>query len=774
MNMNETTERWSWLSPARFAMLLALLVFAAHVDVALGLRSFVARDFGGYTLPLAQYHRETFWKGEWPLWNPFSRCGMPFLAQWNTVTCYPLSLIYLLLPMPWSVNFFCLLHQFWAGLGMYFLARRWTGNSLAAAVAGVGFAFNGITVSALNWTSIMAGLGWMPWVIWFAERTRNEGGRVLLLAAGVGAMQMLSGAAEVILLTWVALGTLWLNQTAVEKGGWKISLGRIALVLLLIAALSAIQLVPFLDLLQHSHRTVASGAGDKWWLAPWGVANLLVPMFRVSELTCGLVLPANQSWLPSYYPGIGMLAFCLWGTLTRRNWRARWLTGLLLFGLWLALGNSGGLLKILRVLFPPLNLIRYPVKYMILVGFAAPLLAALALKSWLEAPKESIKPLRVSGGLIVVLLSLATMGIISWSLLWPTTADEATKTWHSGLSRSVFLVAVTLLTLFIHRQPGWLSNRLERFAAAKGIGANLQQLIGIGLLVLLWLDALTHAPSPNPTTSSSVFATPGPATMRMEQTPVLGQGRTMVALEVLDGLSKKTVKDVGTTYLIQRMGLYGNCNLLEDIPIVEGFFPLMLEREQQLYPCLLDRAGNPRNQWADFLGVKQVMLSEQTPVWRARTTAHPLITSGHKPIFTDGTNALSLIASDEFNPERMVALPTAAQENVNADGLQRAEISDERFGRDRVEFVAEAKAPSLVVIAQSHYHWWRAEVDSLSVPLWPANHQFQCLQVAAGRHRVKLAYRDRGFQLGGFISVVAFCGCVAGLYRLKPAKKCAP
>jgi hypothetical protein len=67
-----------------------------------------------------------------PLWNPLNNCGMPFLAQWNTLSLYPLSLIYLLLPMPWSLGIFCLAHLFLAGMGMYYLAFRWTGHRLAA------------------------------------------------------------------------------------------------------------------------------------------------------------------------------------------------------------------------------------------------------------------------------------------------------------------------------------------------------------------------------------------------------------------------------------------------------------------------------------------------------------------------------------------------------------------------------------------------------------------------------------------------------------------
>ena len=56
--------------------------------------------------------RESFWRGEMPLWNPYNNCGLPFLAQWNTLALYPGSLFYLLLPLSWALGVFCLLHLF--------------------------------------------------------------------------------------------------------------------------------------------------------------------------------------------------------------------------------------------------------------------------------------------------------------------------------------------------------------------------------------------------------------------------------------------------------------------------------------------------------------------------------------------------------------------------------------------------------------------------------------------------------------------------------------
>jgi len=121
-------------TPLRFGVLLALLVFATYPQVILGLETFVARDYGFFAYPLAHFQQECFWRGEIPFWNPYNNCGVPFLAQWNTMPLYPPTLLYLTLPLGWSLACFSLLHVWFAGLGMYFLARRWTGgNNFAAA-----------------------------------------------------------------------------------------------------------------------------------------------------------------------------------------------------------------------------------------------------------------------------------------------------------------------------------------------------------------------------------------------------------------------------------------------------------------------------------------------------------------------------------------------------------------------------------------------------------------------------------------------------------------
>jgi hypothetical protein len=280
-------------------LLLSLLLLTAYPDVLLFGETFVFRDFGIFGYPLAAYHRESFWQGEIPLWNPLNGCGIPFLAQWNTMVLYPGSLIYLLLPLPWSLNLFCLAHLFLAGMGMYFLAHRWSENRLAASFAGIVFASNGLLLNSLMWPNNIAAFGWMPWVVWAVERAWQKGGRPMLVAAIIGALQMLAGAPEIILFTWLMILAVWTVNLLEGEACRLRQLGRLAGVLALISALAAAQLLPFLDLLLHSDRNAGFGPGS-WSMPVWGWLNLFVPLFRCYQSPPGVFFNYDQDWTSSY------------------------------------------------------------------------------------------------------------------------------------------------------------------------------------------------------------------------------------------------------------------------------------------------------------------------------------------------------------------------------------------------------------------------------------------------------------------------------------------
>jgi uncharacterized membrane protein YfhO len=73
----------------------------------------------------------------------------------------------------------------------------------------------------------------------------------------------------------------------------------------------------------------------------------------------------------------------------------------------------------------------------------------------------------------------------------------------------------------------------------------------------------------------------------------------------------------------------------------------------------------------------------------------------------------------------------------------------------------------VLVVAQSWYHCWKADVDGLATPLLRANYGFQAVAVPAGRHEVRLIYNDRLFQFGSVISLAALA--VGVLFRSRRA-----
>ena len=385
--MNFETPGWRGdldrvFTAKRLILLLGVLTFVSYPDIVLGTHAFFFRDAGQFSYPLAYYLHHCFWRAEIPLWNPYNNCGIPFLAQWNTLALYPGSLLYELLPLPWSLNYFILGHVFLAGLGMYWLALRWFGNRFAATFAGLMFAWNGLAINCWMWPCHITALAWMPWVVLLVERARTGGKRALVWAALAGTCQMVTGSPELIIFTWLLVGGVFcVEMWRTKRVFWR-EAARIAGLVALVAALSAAQMLPWLDLLRHGDRT--SEAGDNTWAMPvWGAANFLVPLFRATGSLTGVLMQPGQEWTTSYYVGILTVVLAVLAVWKARDSRVSFLAVVAVGGVLLAMGDSGLILKLLREAAPAVGVVRFPIKFVVLTVFSLPLLAAAGL-AWLQ------------------------------------------------------------------------------------------------------------------------------------------------------------------------------------------------------------------------------------------------------------------------------------------------------------------------------------------------------------------------------------------------------
>ena len=746
------TNDAEWLTTRTFLLLLAAALLAAFPEIASGTHTFFYRDFGALGYPGVFFTRESLWRGQLPLWNPYSHCGVPWLAQMEQ--WYPPMWLCYLLPLPWAVNFLLLAHLWFGGAGMFWLLRRWGVGNFAAALAAFAFVFNGVSLSCQQWGNYNASLSWLPWILGTVMPAWRGGGRALPLAALASAMQVLTATPEITLLTWIFLGALWLCEVFSGKVKFVASARRISLVVFLAAGITMIQMLPFFDLLAHSQRNSGNAEASVWSMPGWGWANLVVPLFHCYASPEGTWFQHGQDFLQSYYLGAGVLALAVTGVLAGRSRTAMLIAIAILFCWLMAMGTNGFLYGPLKTIFPLLGVARFPVKFMILSAFLAPLLAARGVER-VQAPLDKtawkilLEAAMGVAGLAVILLFLARR--------FPFPNDDWNATAANALCRMGLLVALV----------GGIFLSLKARARAERIAIQLT------VLAILPLDALTHSPNLAPALPSAVLA-PGIWQSSGKPALELGQGRIMVSPNAEQELLYSKVTDMQTDFIGKRLAEWYNLNLLDGLPKVNGAITLRPADfdilEHYLY---YTRGGHCGSGLVDFLSVAWLSSSDNPTKWVARTDDLPLITAGQRPAFADDEELLQAITANDFNPKKVVYLPETARESVAITNQTACAVTNARFALNEVEADVKATAPSMVVLSQSYYHLWRVFVDEKAAPLLRANLAFQAVEVPAGEHHVKWVYRDPYLEMGAAITLLSLAVCVL-IYRRRESGGISP
>jgi len=624
----------------------------------------------------------------------------------------------------------------------------------------------------------------MPWVVLTVEQSWQKGGRKLTLAAACGALQMLAGGPETILLTWLLLAALWMVQFVQSRSGNSTSehrapvpramLWRFPLVILLVAAIAAIQLLPFLDLAAHSQRE--QGYADTRWSMPGsGWANFLVPMVFGQIWSMGVFFQHQQAWTSSYYLGIGALLLVLFSAWLGRCNRVWLLMATAILGLLLALGEHSIVYRGLHRFVPQLSLMTYPVKFVIVVVFAGALLAAFGLTALQSLHSEAgsvfKKRLLLLTGILVGLVA----AILFWAWRAPLPHDDFSVTLRNGLARAVFLLVAALVLWMIERGRGQgVDSSPEPLSLSKPLLhlANPEYVLPLLLLVVLWLDVWTHEPSQNPTVPTSVY-TPDLARMKlnMNPQPALGGSRAMLTPAAATKFREFIVSNPQNNFIVKRVGYFADCNLLDRVPKVDGFFSISPRQSDLLNSVLYGSTNASYPHLMDFMSVSQITAPGEFFQWTPRDTYLPLVTAGQRPVYLDETNTLWGVLATNFDSTRIVCLPNESKSWITVTNETRARVLAARFENQRVDVEVDAAAPSLVTLSQTFYHSWRAYVDGQPTPLLRANYAFQAVQVPAGKHQVRLVYEDRAFFTGAVLSALAILGCLIGWWacgRNKP------
>ncbi len=861
----ETTNPEEFLTPGRFAVVLALLLAVTFWRVLFGGEAFFYRDYGFLGYPFAHFHRECFWSGDFfPLWNPYVNCGAPFLAQWNTLCLYPGSLIYLLLPLPWSLGFFCVVHLFLGGMGMRALAERWTGSAFGAGVGGVAFVFSGLVLGCVIYPNYLVALGWMPWVVLAVRRAWQEGGRRLVIAALVGAMQMLTGAPEIILLTWGFLAMLLVvdirglraaccvlgdassgRPAEITQHATRNTVSRFFSVIALITGLCAAQLLPFFQLLALSQRS-GDAVNTFWSLPGWGWVNLFFPLFMNFQTEQGVFVMIGQSFFPSVYLGIVPLTLAglaVWRIGLRREagvkrveaggelvaalpphpgplppgegerqsalgnaaapspavvWEVRLLAGATLVAVLLAMGDNFILWHWLRGVLP-LGIMRFPVKMLLLGGFTVPLLAAWGV-SLLEhiasehkgrdqrTPDDASDCLDTFLERVGRMNSVAKMAPVFAAIILVALLVFGQARWWPVPLAGMPKEAVGLLAHF----NLWTISMLVLSIALISLVPRRRTLAAGALLILLGWSGVTSNEVLRSTIPAAAFE-PGLAAAyhaskgALTPAPKLGESRIMLSPQAERALHTRMVPKFYDDFIGQRLAFWGNLNLLDGLPKVNGASTLVTREWNDVEYFLYGTTNPAPANLMDFLGVTHTTKAGELMQWERRETAMPLVSAGQTiQTYDNGSQSVGALLGENWNPRETVLISAGASTSrvdraaatvrvrrfqPRASGMQPASVSDDSNGRrlqaagtdagatGMIEVEAEAAAPTVLVLAQNFYPGWRATVNGQPAPVLRANHAFQAIAIPAGKSTIQLDYVDWPFRFGVGISLLTLAGC---------------
>mgnify|MGYP005839267931 FL=1 len=540
-----------WVKSANFLAGLALLFssFLFFYDLFDGRYLLTERDLGPYFIPPRFFWVESLKHWDFPLWNPYQFAGHPFFANPQHAILYPLNSLFLLLPFDLAFNTIIILHFFLGGLFTYFLLKDLNANTAGALISGLIFMLSGYLLSVHSLLNCLLSVIWTPLVMMFFRRALQRPGlKNEIFTSIVMAISFLGGGVEIVYGNFLVLLFMvifspqiqgiqegdrsgsplrngqhvgeplcglpkWAAPPCLPAGRRGRPLKRIKrfrslfIVSIVFLLLSAVQLIPFLELWVHSIR----GKGIPYQEATiWSFAPKDILLFFLPD-AYGYFLDmkrywVTQCWLKTLYTGglpfILSLVFFLsgrhvgeplsgfpnkddsgdaggaqrpaptWATGEGRSYglsyygRSRtFYLSLILLSLFLSLGQYNPLYPLVHKYIPFFNGIRYPVKFLYIFILVLSITAGLGFQKLMELPREDgqkkLKKILIlfslGSGLVLVFLVLGhkaiehSLRLKGWDI--PHFNDLSVNLFHA--KRFLFYLTLFFLLLRVGLEVKW-------------------------------------------------------------------------------------------------------------------------------------------------------------------------------------------------------------------------------------------------------------------------------------------------------------------------------
>jgi len=716
----------------------------------------------GYSFRLygAEMFRET---GRIPGWNPYLFGGLPFIAAMHGDIFYPTAWLRWVLPVDTAINLGFALHLVLAGFAMYLLLRALGAGWVAAVVGGLGYELSGIVASLVKpghdgklFVSALAPLAFLA--LLRAVKDRNPGGYALLaLVVGLG---LLSPHYQMTYYLLVAAGlwTLYLafldpGRPAGKRAALAVAFALGAVVLGLM--LSALQALPFLSYIPFSPRGEGGGSGGweyavSYSLPPEELFTAILPQFNgVLESYWG----RNFFKLHTEYLGAVVVTLAVLGIGDRSRRRViRALGAIALLFLLVAFGGHTPFYTLWYEIMPMMKKVRAPGMAFFLVALPTAVCAGFGVDRLLRR-EVSLRALAIPLGVLGGLALLGVLGVLESVAMLFASPEQAPKLSANGpelRSGALRLVLATSLAAAVL----WAIavGRLRGYAAAAALAAVV--------VADLW------------SVDRRFFEYRPPASELFADDPITSR-----------------LRGVPKPYRVLDAGVYpGSVLMAYSVPTVLGYHG----NEVRFYDDLLGgkniwrNVGNPNLH--DLLAVRFLLLPDTQSVPGFHQVLGPtptrhgsvgvLYERDSVPPYARIVPAAAKLPEEQvvptvidprFPPNGVLVFPESA--TVSPAPIRggapdtvavRAEVAEWRPGRMRITLTGSDTATRYLLVSETWYKDWRAQVDGKPAAVLRGDHALLTVPVPAGAREVALDFHSPEYARGKLISLLALLG-IAGL-----------
>lgn len=705
-------------------------------------------DLGGSDLidinySLKHLYAESLKAHQVPLWTHLLSNGMPFLAESEAGVFYPINLLlYSILPTLTAFNLSFILHFFLGALFTYLYLRKIKLGQFAATLGAIIFVFSGFFVCHLKHVNVIDAAIWLPLIFYLTELYFEKLKFNKLLWIGIFlAIQFLAGMGQISYYTLMAFSLYYVFKGLVFiKANQQLKLYKLliklfwqyGLIIIIFLALSVIQLLPTLELMNYTWRNGGLVFSDSI-ISSLHPRNLLLFIFPFlygnpaynSYLTGQAVEQINvfgMYWEICGYIGLLTVILSFLGLISYFFYHSYkkyilFFLILLISGWFFALGGFNPFFPYLWKIIPWFKNFRSVGRFVLLMIFSLTVLAAMGsqlLTDYLKQQRK-LKSVVIQKFIKVLIFIFIVADLFLFGFAYNKMNFKSQKFLAIPESAKYLKTDQDLYRLYSFAYPfSWnLARDMNMgWQGTEDLFVINRNILNPNINLIYNLSSIEEISALNSRRNLKLLN----RFIKWGVTPVLEkidfpkQRKITVDDNFLNVLSFQNVKYVLSFFELE------NSNLILDkqIDFDTKFLPLNIYQNKKVLP----RAFLAKT--AEYVPDEELVLKK--------------------------------LAVKDYNPQEKIFIENGRAKKQPTYKTGQLEILS--YQPTAIEIKVSLDGAGFLFINNTYYPGWQAWVDDQLTEILLANFNFQAIKLTAGEHKIVFKYLSKSYQTGKIITLV--------------------